>query len=83
MHRIVQLLLAIGITLISGCSDDCSGYKELACENPNSELCHSAMQETHLLTTLQCREKIDMIETVRTIRQEEKESLQEEGSNRP
>lgn len=74
MLRMRFLLSFWALGILAACSDDCVSYKKLACENPNSGLCHEAMKESAGLTQMQCEEKIEMLKTVRAMQKMEEES---------
>ncbi|MDH4262176.1 MAG: hypothetical protein OEV78_03925 [Spirochaetia bacterium] len=44
-----------------GCQNECEKYKQAACSDKNSTLCHEAMQKIPDISSSECTEKIMII----------------------
>ena len=80
--RIMKRVALLSLLVLAACGDECANYKKLACENPNTSLCHEAMKETPGLSAVQCREKIEMIKTVRAMQKMEEESKNKQDGSK-
>ena len=61
----IYFLIVMAFLIFVNCSHEniCEEYKNTACENTNSELCHDAMKKYPDLSPFECQEKIKTLKT--------------------
>ena len=73
MRSTIPTCIIFLILTTLSCGDRCSEYKKLACEDLNSGVCHSAMQDMERMSKAECTEKIKVLGSVRAMQDLEEE----------